>query len=88
MARVLEGTGIKVTLISDSEIIKLPPYKNGFIGGCAGRYKDTVYFIGNLDAHPECEIIREAISKAGLTPVSLLPESDCLFDLGGLLFFD
>lgn len=88
MARVLEGAGVKVTLISDSEIIKLPPYKNGFIGGCAGKYKDTVYFIGNLDAHPECEIIKAAISEAGLSALSLLPESDCLFDLGGLLFFD
>jgi len=88
MARALAGAGVKVTLIDDSDRIKLPPYKNGFIGGCAGRYKDTVYFIGNLDAHPECEAIKEAVSAAGLSSVSLMPKSDFLFDLGGILFFD
>ncbi len=88
MAGVLETAGVRVTLISDSEKILLPPYEYGFIGGCAGVYRDTVYFIGNLDAHPDSEAIKRAINEVGMRYASLMPDSDSLFDLGGLLFFD
>ncbi len=88
IAQHLGAAGVRVTLISNSDEIKLPPYGYGFIGGCCGRYGDTVYFIGDLDAHPDSDIIKASIADAGLNYRSLMPNSGALFDLGGLVFCD
>ena len=86
MTRVLSFEGIDVLKIRDSEKIKLPPYKNGFIGGAAGVFGNTVYFIGNLDSHPDCEKIKLNLSERGYRTVSLDAKADSLFDLGGIIF--
>jgi len=88
MARALEKNGIDTLLIEESEKIKLPPYKNGFIGGTAGILGNTVYFIGNLLAHPSGEKIRDTLARAGYEALSLDPSSDSLFDLGGLMLIN
>ncbi len=88
MAEALAREGIDVTHIENSDKIKLPPYEYGFIGGCAGTYRGKVYFIGNLAAHPECAKIEQAIERAGLRAISLDKTAECLFDLGGLRFYD
>ena len=88
MARTLKDEKVNVMLIPDSEIILLPPYKFGFIGGCAGVLHSTVYFIGNLLSHPYGKRIEERLAKAGYSCVSLDPESDSLFDMGGIFFFE
>lgn len=86
MRRALTLSGIEVLFIENSEKIKLPPYKYGFIGGTAGVFKNTVYFIGNLDAHPNAKEIKKALTKRGFLSVSLDESADSLFDLGGIIF--
>ena len=88
MARELKSENIEVIDIYDSEAIKLPPYKFGFIGGTAGVFRNTVYFIGNLAAHPCGAKIEDALKKVGYNCVSLDENSDSLFDMGGIFFFE
>ena len=83
MAESLNKAGIKVTLIEEGHI-SLPPYQYGFIGGASGVFGNKVYFIGNIDLHPQSEIIRAAIVDAGFEVISLCDEP--LADLGGLIF--
>lgn len=85
MKRALESCGTKVTLI-ESGSIDLPPHPYGFIGGAAGVYGDTVYFIGDPATHPSYDRIDEAISTLGLGRCAL--SSGRLTDLGGILFID
>jgi hypothetical protein len=84
MKKALEKNGIEVYLIENGEI-SLPPYKYGFIGGCAGIHEDKIYFLGDPSLHPSYEIIKTGASKAGLEIVSLSDEK--LSDLGGIMFF-
>ena len=85
MAKALASEGIRVTLIEEGHIL-LPPYEYGFIGGCAGRLGDTVYFTGRIEDHPSYGAIKAAAEAEGLATESLtdLP----LVDLGGLLFIE
>ena len=86
--KAMERRGIKVLTISDSESVLLPPYKNGFIGGSAGVFENKVYFIGNLHSHPFADIIESELSSIGYVAVSLDPDSDSLFDLGGMILIN
>ena len=88
MASALGNHGIRATRIEESESIKLPPYKNGFIGGTAGVLDGTVYFIGNLLSHPSGELIRDTLLSAGYSAVSLDESADSLFDLGGMILIN
>ena len=83
MARAMSDAGIKVSIIEEGHII-LPPFKYGFIGGCAGRHNNTVYFAGCIEKHPSYRIIKEAAEEEGVELVSLgdFP----LIDVGGILF--
>lgn len=83
MAKVLSSHGIKVTLIEDGDIA-LPPHEYGFIGGAAGVYLDTVYFLGDVTSHRSYEKIREACDAENKKIVSLSP--DKLADLGRIIF--
>ena len=83
MAEALSKEGIDVTLISDGGI-SLPPYKYGFIGGASGVFGDTVFFLGNLDLHPDAELIKSKITSAGFRHVSLAEHQ--LTDLGRIIF--
>ena len=85
MKEALTSEGIEVTLIENGAI-SLPPYEYGFIGGCAGVYKNTVYFLGNIELHPDSEKIKTAIENAGYTVRSL--SSEPLADLGRIIFID
>jgi hypothetical protein len=84
MARALSSVGVTVFKIRTGHIT-LPTRSYGFIGGTAGIYGGVVYFLGNLDLHPDFEIIKEAINRAGLNYVSL--SDDVLFDGGQIFFF-
>ncbi len=85
MRRALEECGITVGKIENGSI-SLPPYEYGFIGGAAGVYKDTAYFLGDLDTHPSADIIKDSCLKAGIKPISLSDEG--LADLGRIIFLD
>ena len=85
MARALSGEGIEVVKIEGGHI-SLPPHEFGFIGGCAGVFEDTVYFLGRLEAHPSYDLIKTAADSCGMKIVSLSDEP--LRDLGGILFLE
>lgn len=85
MARTLSKAEIRVSLIENGGV-SLPPYEHGFIGGASGRYGDTVYFIGKIEAHPSYNIIWEEAKECGLSLKSLGDGE--LLDLGGILFLE
>ena len=85
MARILSREGIDVTLISAGDV-SLPPHEYGFIGGASGVYRDTVYFLGNIDLHRDAEKIKKALERESMRWVSLSDEP--LSDLGKIIFID
>ena len=85
MQRALAGKGIKVTLIENGDI-SLPPHEYGFIGGASGVCGKEIYFLGDISAHKNADLILKAISDEGYTPVSLSDEP--LADLGRILVID
>ena len=85
MAAAMRDEGIKVTLIEDGGVI-LPPYEYGFIGGAAGIFRDTVYFLGDIDTHPSADLIKRAVAEAGFNCESLSDEP--LLDLGRIVFYE
>ena len=88
IASLLSSVGVTVLTVSNSGAIKLPPYEYGFIGGASGVCGDTVYFAGDLAAHPDADRISAFIKSVGKRAVSLAPDSDSLLDVGGLVFID
>ncbi len=54
IAKALEKEGIPCLLLFTKQVL-LPGYEYGFIGGCTGLYRDTLYFNGCVEAHPEFE---------------------------------
>ena len=85
MARALRECGVTVYVIKNGDVT-LPPYEYGFIGGAAGVYNGSAYFLGDLDTHRSASIIKEACEAARVTPVSLSDEP--LADLGRIIFID
>ena len=85
MAAVLTKHGIRVQLISEGDV-SLPPHEYGFIGGAAGVFKGTVYFLGDIDTHPSADAVKRAISMAGMNYESLSDEP--LLDLGRIVFYE
>ena len=85
MGRVMRSVGIDVTEINAGNI-SLPPHEYGFIGGASGVYDKTVYFIGNLDTHPDSKIIKDKIDSLGYKCISLCDGP--LIDLGRLIFIE
>ena len=83
MAAAMQDAGIDVTLIENGSIA-LPPYEYGFIGGAAGVFEDTVYFLGNPSLHPSWDKISDAIRRAGLRSVALSDTPLC--DFGRIIF--
>ena len=59
------GDRLDVLLISPGSI-KLKGFPYGFIGGTAGRIGDTIYFNGDIDAHPDGKAIRTFIEQRGI----------------------
>ncbi len=76
--------GIDVTAISNGSVC-LPPYDYGFIGGCSGVDRDTVYFCGDIRLHSDADLIKKAVERRSMKAVSLSDQP--LFDIGGIKFF-
>ncbi len=85
LARSMEKTGVRVTLIEQGHI-ELAPHQYGFIGGASFVHGKEVYFFGNASLHPSYEEILSAAKAEGLSPVFL--GSGPLRDLGGAVLFD
>ena len=71
--------------ISPEEII-LPGFPYGFIGGCMGIYRNTVFIIGNLGYHPQGEKLKTFLYSLHYEIVELY--NGKLFDGGGLFFLE
>jgi hypothetical protein len=76
--------GMSALKTESSAAIRLPGYERGFIGGACGVYKNSVYFCGRLDDHPDSESIREFCSENGFEAIPLCDIP--LTDVGGILF--
>lgn len=85
MAKTLRGEGFSVTEIENGDIL-LPPHEYGFIGGASGVYRDSVYFLGDINTHRCADKIKAACEAAGFKPISLSDEP--LADLGRIIFID
>ena len=75
--------GIDVLTVTPGHVT-LEGYDTGFIGGASGLCRDTVYFCGNSDRHPDADSIRAFCQKHGKQVVSLSDGE--LFDVGTLFF--
>ena len=81
--------------LRDTEIDVLPIGKGGvqlegaeygFLGGASGYDRDnkTVYFCGDIEQHPDAEIITQFCKTYGTKIISLT--KDTLTDIGGIIF--
>lgn len=82
IAKTLARENLNVIQVSEGHV-HLPSHLYGFIGGCAGRIGDVVYFNGDLSKHPDYKIIKEACSNQNLT-ISYTTDIP-LTDIGGIL---
>ena len=65
--------------------VALDGYDHGFIGGASGVYQNTVFFCGDLTAHPDANEIQNFCHRHGFDAVSL--SNDSLYDVGTIFFF-
>lgn len=77
------AAGADVLLITEGSVA-LPPYPYGFLGGASGYSKNTVYFCGDIQKHPDAERILAFCQKHGCRVISLSHEP--LADMGSILF--
>lgn len=75
--------GIDVLTVTPGHVT-LEGYDTGFIGGASGLCRDTVYFCGNSDRHPDADSIRAFCQKHGKQVASL--SDGKLLDVGTLFF--
>lgn len=66
LAKACTRAGMDVLMVTPGHVL-LPGYDTGFIGGASGRIGDTVYFNGDLRAHPDYESIISFIEGRGLS---------------------
>ncbi len=66
--------------------IKLDGYNYGFIGGASGVCENKVYFLGNIEKHPDGKNILEFLETQGYEAISLFDGMLC--DFGGIKFFE
>lgn len=81
----LRTHGYDVLSVSPQGIL-LPPYSNGFIGGCFGVFHHTVYCIGNLSYYSDGANVKEFLNANKCSLVELYEGS--LYDGGGLFFIE
>lgn len=65
IAKSCMNAGMDVLLISSGHI-RLPGYNTGFIGGTSGKLDREIIFNGNLEAHPDFDIIKSFIAQKGM----------------------
>ncbi len=88
MKKAMENEGIDVFFVPECEKILLPPYKNGFIGGCTAIYKNLIFFFGNANVLAYFDNLSKKLFELGYEIISLDEDSDSLLDLGGALFLE
>lgn len=66
--------------------IRLPPYPNGFIGGCCGIWENKLFFNGNPILHEKGEELLYFIESIGYEIIIL--HDNFLYDGGGIIFLN
>ncbi len=82
IAKKLTLENLKVVKVTEGHV-HLPSHPYGFIGGCAGKVGNVVYFNGDLSKHPDYKTIEEACSNLNLT-ISYTTDIP-LTDVGGVM---
>ncbi|MBK7213784.1 MAG: hypothetical protein IPH88_10925 [Bacteroidales bacterium] len=82
---ILVSNGLNVLFLEPAGIL-LPGFENGFIGGCAGVWGNTLFLAGNLNKYPEGEKIREFLAWQSMEVIELYQGP--LIDGGSILFLD
>jgi len=85
IANIIESHSLPYCYVHPDEIV-LPGYKNGFVGGCMGVYKNKVFICGHLDFHPEGKKINIFLANLGYEVIELYRGP--LFDGGSLVLLD
>lgn len=83
--RVLNTNSLN-SLYVDPQNIVLQGFKNGFLGGCCGVWKNFFYFCGSLKFLSNADMLRKAIDKQGYQLVELF--NGCPVDVGGIFFLN
>lgn len=65
--------------------VELPPYNTGFIGGASGFFENTVYTVGEMETHPDFNMIKTFLKEKNTDLVALMKGH--LQDFGGIKFF-
>ena len=82
-----QRNGISVLKIKNSpSAVSIDGYDYGFLGGACGVFEDTVYFTGNLSAHPDGAEIAEFCRTHSYKTVDL--GDQMLTDVGGIIFLE
>ncbi len=81
--KAARSVGIDVLKIAEGHI-RLDGYGTGFIGGASGVCGNRIYFLGNIDLHPDGKKIREYAGTHGYGIVCLSDGE--LSDFGGIKF--
>ncbi len=63
--------------------VRLEGFPYGFLGGASGRVDDTLFFNGDLSAHPDFAAIRQFVENRGVA-LQFFPEYE-LTDIGSIL---
>ncbi len=83
IAAVCQSNGFDVLKIRQG-FIELPGYSYGFIGGCCGLIAaDRLAVCGELNTHPDCDMIKQFLYKHHITAVELC--AGALRDIGGVI---
>jgi len=85
IASAAEKTGLDVLMIAKGHI-RLEGYDEGFIGGASGVCGRVIYFLGNIDRHPDGKNIRAFAERRGFECISLTDGELC--DFGGIKFIE
>ena len=83
--KTLYKKGYDVCLLK-THSVTLYPYDYGFIGGATGLFNNVLYFNGNIQTHPEAELIINFCSKHKVEVCSLCEGK--LEDCGSIYFFN
>jgi hypothetical protein len=85
IAKKASESGIDVLKIINSSSVLLRGYDYGFLGGTCGLHEETLYFCGDIAAHPDYNKISDFCSSHNTKIYSLSDHQ--LEDVGGILFF-
>ncbi len=83
ISATLINLGVDVCFVDPDKII-LPGFKNGFIGGAGGVYRNVVYLLGSLKHLTDGKNIGVFVRKSGFEIIELYDGP--LFDGGGIFF--